>query len=87
MTILFIFAMWPTAFLRNFAAWVIKTMIGDKVFADAVRSSRKKNLTEYWKLNTEKNEYKRVFEEKVNSDSLQMKFYVPFSTGLEKVPV
>jgi len=60
----------PTAFLRNFAAWVIKTMIGDTVFAGALRSSGTKNLTEYWKLNVEKNEYKKKFEEKVNSDGL-----------------
>jgi len=37
----------------------------DKIFANAIRSSKKKSVGQFWKLNAEKNEYRRKFEEMV----------------------
>ncbi|PPQ63300.1 hypothetical protein CVT24_006745 [Panaeolus cyanescens] len=53
------------AALRAFAVWAIETFIGDKIFSDTMRYSRKKGVSEYWNLVAQKHEYTRKFYEKV----------------------
>lgn len=53
------------AFLRNFAAWIVETFVGDKLFADVARASREKSISEYYKLIHAKNEYRNKFNEEV----------------------
>ena len=53
------------AFLRNFASWVVATFLGDKLFANVARASRKKSVAEYYKLINAKNEYRKRFHEEV----------------------
>jgi len=53
------------AFVRNFACWIIDRFVGDKLFANALRSSRSIGVGEYWKLINEKDEYNRQFQKMV----------------------
>jgi len=51
--------------LRNFAAWAMEQFTGDKFFADVFRSSRQKDVAEYWRINEQKNKYRRQFQKMV----------------------
>ncbi|KAF9557330.1 amidase [Agrocybe pediades] len=51
--------------LRTFVTWIMETFLGDKLFADTMRVTRAKTVTEYWKLNSEKEKYTQRFYDEV----------------------
>ncbi|CAA7267413.1 unnamed protein product [Cyclocybe aegerita] len=51
--------------IRTLATWLMETLWGDKIFANTVRVTRAKTVTEYWKLLSEKGAYLRRFNEEV----------------------
>lgn len=53
------------AFLRNFFAWIAGTVVGDELFANTARASRKKDVAEYYKLMKEKVDYAVKFQKEV----------------------
>ncbi|KAJ3510734.1 hypothetical protein NLJ89_g4506 [Agrocybe chaxingu] len=51
--------------IRTLATWVMEALWGDKIFANTVRVTKAKSVTEYWKLLSEKGAYVRRFNEEV----------------------
>uniref|UniRef100_A0A8H7XRN7 amidase n=1 Tax=Psilocybe cubensis TaxID=181762 RepID=A0A8H7XRN7_PSICU len=51
--------------VRSFAAWILETFVGDKIFAETIRASRAKTVAEYWKLIHQRNECVKKFYEAV----------------------
>jgi len=64
---LFLVTLGPTipSFLRKFAAWIIETILCDKLFAGTLRVSKSKPVHDYWKLIAEKKAYTERFYETV----------------------
>ncbi|KDR65722.1 hypothetical protein GALMADRAFT_260127 [Galerina marginata CBS 339.88] len=54
--------------VRTFAAWILESFMGDKMFADNLRVAKAKSVTDYWKLNAQRDEYAQMFYEKVWSE-------------------
>ncbi|PPQ65493.1 hypothetical protein CVT26_000133 [Gymnopilus dilepis] len=51
--------------VRVFAAWVLETYLGDKIFAEAIRVTKSKSVTEYWKLIYQKEQYIQRFYQEI----------------------
>ncbi|KAJ2923905.1 hypothetical protein H1R20_g13191, partial [Candolleomyces eurysporus] len=46
-------------FVRSIAGWVLESIVGDKIFASALRASRAKSVTEYWALASQRDAFIR----------------------------
>jgi len=51
--------------VRIFASWVLETFMGDELFAEALRVTKAKSVTDYWKLISQKEQYVQRFYEEV----------------------
>lgn len=51
--------------VRIFATWILETFLNDKMFADTIRATKSKNVSDYWKLISERDQYIRHFHETV----------------------
>lgn len=57
--------MFTPAVVRIFATWIIESFLDDKLFADSIRATKAKSVSDYWKLISERNEYVTHFNETV----------------------
>jgi hypothetical protein len=57
--------MFTPAVVRIFATWILEAFLDDKIFADTMRATKAKNVSDYWKLISEKDQYIRRFYETV----------------------
>ncbi|OBZ73562.1 putative amidase PB8B6.03 [Grifola frondosa] len=64
---LFLVMLGPKLFgwLRVLVAWGLETFLGDSVFAQTIRASRKKDVQEYHKLVAQRDEYEKLFYKEV----------------------
>ncbi|KAI0923915.1 hypothetical protein AcV5_009322 [Taiwanofungus camphoratus] len=52
--------------IRSLVSWFTRTWFGDYIFSRVLLRSRKKTVREYWKTVVERDEYTRLFYEKVS---------------------
>jgi len=64
---LFLVALGPAlpSFVRSFAAWLIEKAFGDRIFAQALRKTCVKPMTEYMKLCDARDKYRNMFYDEV----------------------
>ncbi|KAG6869233.1 hypothetical protein C0993_009097 [Termitomyces sp. T159_Od127] len=53
------------SFVRSFAAWAIETVLGDKIFAQIVRTTRVRPMEEYTSLIAERDDFIKTFYHEV----------------------
>ncbi|KAF8159688.1 amidase [Crassisporium funariophilum] len=51
--------------VRTFATWILETFWKDKLFADTIRVTKSKSITDYWKLIAQRDEYSASFYQTV----------------------
>lgn len=56
----------PLGWIRSLVSWFTRTWFGDYIFSRVLLRSRKKTVREYWKTVVERDEYTRLFYEKVS---------------------
>ncbi|CCA70440.1 related to amidase (acetamidase) [Serendipita indica DSM 11827] len=64
---LFLITLGPSLYswVRTTAAWVVRNILGDRLFADTFARSKPSNVGEYWSYNAQKNQMIREFYEEV----------------------
>ncbi|KAF8630529.1 hypothetical protein AX15_002855 [Amanita polypyramis BW_CC] len=64
---LFLVTLGPSlpSFLLSFVTWVVDKVVGDKIFAGAMRAACVKPMTEYMKLCEERNKFNKMFYDQV----------------------
>ncbi|KAG5647829.1 hypothetical protein DXG03_007753 [Asterophora parasitica] len=53
------------AFIRNFAAWVLETVLGDSIFATSVRAAKVSTVREYTELVAQREDFIKFFRKEV----------------------